>query len=193
MGKHSNKTHQGLVHAICSAPEHDLSAQHLWEGTDLQGSSLRAMPPANLHCGYNVITVPSSLKARLRLQEEKAKENLRTEPTMSYPQCTFHTILFSLLFHEDTEQPAPTQPKMLVLLQKPNSHHPVCVVLPCALSPDLHPAWPIMPTSRNPTLGSPVLLGDPWGAGQPQHGQCERSALGTSSSSLGCLAAVMST
>lgn len=56
----------------------------------------RQFPPANLRHGYNVITIPLSLKARLCLQKGKAKENLCKEPTMSYLQCMFHTVVVIL-------------------------------------------------------------------------------------------------
>lgn len=92
----SNKTHEGLVHAICSAPEHDLSTQHLQDWMDLQSSSITTILTCQPRCGYNVITIPLSPKARLRLQEGKAKEHLCKEPTMSYPQCMFHTVVIIL-------------------------------------------------------------------------------------------------
>lgn len=59
----------------------------------------RQFPPANPRCGYNVLTIPPSLKAGLCLQEGKAKESLCKEPTTTYFQRMFHTavvILFSL-------------------------------------------------------------------------------------------------
>lgn len=124
-------------------------------------------PPASLCRGYNVITIPLSLKARLYLQERETKESLCKEPKMSYPQHVFHTaviISFSFaLFQEDTEQPAHTrameQATTLILLQDPDSHLPVVVVSPRAVSPALRPAWPnpaleeFIPSSRNAVLG----------------------------------------
>lgn len=125
----------------------------------------RQFPLASLCCGYNVITIPLSPKARLCLREGKAKRKplQRANKALS-PMCFI--LLWSFcslsLFQEDTEQPALTrtveQAKMLILLQDPNSHLPICVVLPRAVSPALHPAQPnpaleqFMPSSRNPVL-----------------------------------------
>lgn len=151
-------------------------------------------PPANPCRGCNVVTIPLSLKARLCLQEGKAKGNLCKEPTVSYPQCIFCTvvvILFSFTFpgghraavthmHDGANQDTGfvTRP------QQSNSNPPVCVVLPCAVSPGLHPMWPnpaleqFMPSSRKPVLGPPVPLGGPGNARwtHPWHEQCESSA-----------------
>lgn len=125
----------------------------------------RQFPLVSLGCGYNAIIIPLSPKARLCLKEGKAeREPLQRANEALSPMCFL--LLWSFcslsLFQEDTEQPALTrmveQAKMRVLLQDPNSHLPICLVLPCAVSPALHPAQPnpaleqFMPSSRNPVL-----------------------------------------
>lgn len=159
------------------------------------------LPPASLCRGYNVITIPLSLKARLYLQERETKESLCKEPKMSYPQHVFHTpviISFSFaLFQEDTEQPAHThvrwsKPQRWFCYKTPQPSPCCCGFSTCCFTSS--PSSMAKPSSQGVHSqlqercpGPPVLLAGPAGARwtQPWHGQCESSALWISSSVFG--------